>query len=191
MRLLLPLTMLVGCHRPVDGSERPHQLEVPTARHVAVMTDLPIAAPSTDGSVALSTAAMSGRETSCTEGISTQASTDARMSEALKRCGKGLIAKRAPIGWKAATSSPVDVGEQEPGGSTCVRAIVALNQPGQSARVSIVDGADRVLSSASGYGIVLVPDDGVYCVPSPIKLRIQITAEKAPLTGLAAFFESP
>jgi hypothetical protein len=189
-RILLPLLLFVGCHRPVDGSERarlpgnPHSERQVGAADAGVVPPIRSAWPEgTKRETANSLPA-------CAQGAGRDTNASQRLAFAVQHCAQGLLAKSSPIAWKvvdtSATAAVLEAGE-----ARCVRVIVAMNEPGQAAHVSVVDSNGRILASTSGTIVLVLPADGPLCVPSQVGLQVQVDAANAPLSGFIAMLESP
>jgi len=186
-RWIALLICVVACSRTGELSKKPHSSEK-EAFLLAPAAQAP-SAPMASQQVAV--ASHTESKAACTAGDDPRTPPDNRIAAASARCGRGLKASTQPVEWATTDSTATMLTRIATGMPRCVRAVAVIREPGHRARLTIVDDGDRLLASAKGEGIVVVPDDGPLCVPKGVAVEIRLSAENALTTGLAAVLESP
>jgi hypothetical protein len=190
-RLLVSLLCIAGCSRSADSSDRPRQGDQKRVERGS----LPSAAGGSSRSSSDQKSSSSNRLSStpfppCAEGWDLQATPEERLANAAEHCGAGLKAKGNSMDWRLGSNQPAELARLPAGEAKCVRAVVVIREAGYSAHVSLVDTLGRVLASASGTSLIIVPENGPLCIPNEVALVARVSADNAALSGVAVILES-
>lgn len=183
MKRLLALAALVPNCR-VDSEKVPNSVSSSLSRAVTTETTLP-------ASRSLPSANDSREQPSaCLNAISGSLSLRERLARTIGSCSGGLHVAE-PLSFKLDATAREVVIERQWQAPTCVRFVVVADPSDRSIGADISDEAHTVLSAARGAPVLLLPANGVLCLPERTPIRVRVHSEGDPAEGLLAAMTDP